>query len=408
MVFPIVKRLLQHGLVTRVSWISLAPNAPTNFQYAGINFQNVLLEQRQLARYANFKEEIWNEIHGLGKSEFRPLDYEAYVNYNWLCSKLMLSMLSDIDIFWVHDFQQLHVGNLIGPSAPSILQWHIPFNLVSVSDRLRMMILKNIEGFDAMIVSTKRDLQGLIHSGYRGKAYAISPYLDETVWSKPTDALIDSTKTKFSLESKNRYLLVVARMDPVKGQDVAIRALSRLISRYPNLKLLLVGNGSFTGSSSGGLGHPKSSRWRAHLEETVRELKLNDRVAFLGHTTHENLNAIYSISDIVVVPSQIEGFNLTAIEGWIHKKPCVVSQSAGVSELVHDEVNGFTFTGGNDVELSEKLGRLLSSPEASEKMGENGLMMSKQCYVDNALKQIQQVFEETAEVYSTGSFGRNQ
>lgn len=400
MVFPVVKRLTQLGVVERASWISLAPNAPSKVEYEGIQFHNIWLEQDQLARYANFKESIWNEIHGLGKSKFLLQEYEAYVNYNWLCSKLMLSMLSNVDLFWIHDFQQLHVGNLIGPSAPAILRWHIPFNLSLVSDRLRMLVLKNIEGFDSIIVSTRRDLQGLIQSGYRGKAYAIYPYIDDKSWSQPSESEVDSVRAKFGLDKKYRYLLVVGRMDPVKNQDVAIRALSTIRRKFTNVKLLLVGNGSFTGSSAGGLGHPKASRWRSELEEMSQQLNLENFVVFLGHVNHEELNAIYSLAEAVVVPSRAEGFNLTAVEGWLHKRPCVVSDGAGVSELIHDEINGFTFTAGNEVSLSERLEQILSSQEASEKMGENGLMLSKQCHVDVAVKQLQQVFEETSETYS--------
>ena len=406
MVFPVVKRLIQRGIVNHATWISLAPNSPSKIEFEGIQFHNIWLEQDQLAKYANFKEGIWNEIHGLGVSKFIPQEYEAYVNYNWQCSKLMLSMLSDVDLFWVHDFQQLHVGNLIGPSAPAILRWHIPFKLEAVSDRLKTLVLKNIEGFDSIIVSTRRDLQGLIQSGYRGKAYAIYPYLDESVWSKPSDSLVSSVRYEFSLEKQDeRYLLVVGRMDPVKSQDVAIRALSRLHKQFPNVRLLLVGNGSFTGSSVGGLGHPKSTRWRTHLEKTTLDLNLKESVVFLGHLNHEEMSVMYSIADAVVVPSKTEGFNLTAVEGWIHKKPCVVSEGAGVSELVHDDVNGFKFAPGDDVALSDKLKLLLTSRESSEKLGENGFMMSKQCYADNAVNQLRQVFEETSAAY-TGSIRR--
>ncbi len=405
MVFPAVKKLIQLGTVSQASWISLAPNAPSKVEFEGIQLYNIWLEQAQLAKYANFKEGIWNEIHGLARSKFLPFEYEAYVNYNWLCSKLMLSMLSDVDLFWIHDFQQLHVGNLIGPAAPAIFRWHIPFNLSLTSERLKMLVLKNIEGFDSIIVSTRRDLQGLIHSGYRGRAYAIYPYLDESVWTTPSDNQMDSVCSKFLLDRNDRYVLVVGRMDPVKNQDIAVRALSRLRKKFANLKLLFVGNGSFTGSSEGGLGHPKASRWRETLDKSINDLKLQESIIFLGHRNHDELNVIYSMSDVVVVPSRIEGFNLTAIEGWIHRKPCVVSDGAGVSELIHDEVNGYTFASGNDESLSEKLELLLNSPEASQKMGENGFMMSKQCYVDSAVKQLQQVFEETSAVYSSGTAG---
>ncbi len=87
------------------------------------------MEQDQLGQYINFKEEIWNEIYGLASRKFIPQEYAAYVNYNWLCSKIMLEKFNDVDLFWIHDFQQLYVGNLIGPSAPAIPRW--PLNIPS-------------------------------------------------------------------------------------------------------------------------------------------------------------------------------------------------------------------------------------------------------------------------------------
>ena len=402
MIYPVVKLMLDMQIIDRPHWISLGPGAPENVDMGSAILHNVWLERRQLSSYANFKEGIWNEIHGLGKLSFTPEEYEAYVEYNWLCAKQMLGMLKDIDLYWVHDFQQLHLGNLIGPSAPAIFQWHIPFNLGQASERLRMLILKSIEGFDAMIVSTKRDLQGLIHAGYRGKAYAISPYVDERAWSRCPPSMIEKTRDKFRIRGEDRVLLVVARMDPVKNQDVAIRSVSKLRTRFPNAKLVLAGDGSFSGSSSGGLGHPKATIWKMHLEETIKALQMGDSVLLAGHVDHEELSALYSLAEAVIVPSNIEGFNLTAVEGWIHSKPCVVSEGAGVSELVQNEVNGYTFRPGNYEELSEKLIRLLSSPEAAQKMGENGSKSAVQCYAGNALRSIQHVFEEASTIYSSG------
>jgi glycosyltransferase involved in cell wall biosynthesis len=400
MLRPIVKRLIDLQIIDTPTWISLGPGSPERIDSDIARLYNVWLEASQLSLYANFKEGIWNEMHGLGKLQFKADEYEAYVEYNWLCTKIMLELLKNVDFYWIHDFQQLHVGNLIGPSAPAILRWHIPFNLERVSDRLRTLILKSIEGFDSIVVSTKRDLEGLIRAGYRGIAYAFYPYLDEKIWSRASDNSIDEVRSKFKLTSDDRVLLVVARMDPIKGQDVAIRALSTLSKKYPDAKLVLAGNGSFTGSARGGLGHPKTANWRSGLEDLTHELMLDDRVLFTGHVTHEELNSLYTLSEVVVVPSKIEGFNLTAVEGWLHGKPCVVSQGAGVSELVHNEVNGYTFVPSEYHELADKLDDLLGAPEKGVKLGENGTRMSKQCSVDTAVRSFQEVFERTSAAYS--------
>lgn len=399
MLRPIVKRLVDQQIIEKPAWVSLGPSSPGKIDSDIANLYNVWLGASQLSLYANFKEGIWNEIHGLGRLSFKAEEYEAYVEYNWLCAKIMLGMLKDVDFYWIHDFQQLHVGNLIGPSAPAILRWHIPFNLERVSDRLRSLILKSIEGFDSIVVSTKRDLEGLIRAGYRGTAYAFYPYLDEKVWSQASDNSLDRLKSKFNLKSDDRLLLVVARMDPIKGQDDAIKALSTLSRKYPGVKLVLAGNGSFTGSSRGGLGHPKTSNWRNGLEDLTKQLGLDDQILFTGHVTHEELNSLYTLSEAILVPSKIEGFNLTAVEGWLHGKPCVVSQGAGVSELVHNEVNGYTFVPSDYRDLATKLDILLSSPERAAKLGENGTIMARQCSVDTAVRSFQEVFERTSASY---------
>ncbi|MEM4596975.1 MAG: glycosyltransferase [Thermoplasmata archaeon] len=46
-------------------------------------------------------------------------------------------------------------------------------------------------------------------------------------------------------------VLNVARMDPMKSQDILIKAVARLKRTIPNIKLMLVGDGSFTSSASG-------------------------------------------------------------------------------------------------------------------------------------------------------------
>jgi glycosyltransferase involved in cell wall biosynthesis len=402
MVIPVVERMLSMGMINSPSWVSLGPEAPgmVKMQSAKVRLYNVSLEPHRLSQYANFKEGIWNEIHGLGSLVFDPGDYESYVSYNWACAKLMLGMLKDIDLFWVHDFQQLHIGNLIGPSAPAILRWHIPFNLENVSPRLRTLILKSIEGFDAVVVSTKRDLEGLIRAGYRGRAYAQYPYLDQTTWNKVSKTAIETIRDNLKLGNDNRILLVVARMDPVKSQDVAIKAVSKIRNKFPNLKLILAGNGSFTGSGKGGLGHPKSSLWKSHLEDLIRDLKLEDKVILTGHLGHDELDALYSLAELVLVPSAAEGFNLTAVEGWLHRKPCLVSRGAGVSELVHDNVNGFVFNPGDENDLATKLELVLKSTRLIGNLGTNGSRMADQCYVDRAIKSIYGVFAETTKSFS--------
>ncbi len=395
MVYPLLKRMQSKGLLQDPIWVSLGSNAPEAVLIDHIRLFHVQLPENDLRRYANFKESIWNEIHRVGKFEINPEEYEAFIRYNWLSAQIMLKLLRDIDLYFIHDFQQLLTGGLIGPSAPAILQWHIPFRLDAVSPKLKTFVLKNIEGFDSVIVSTRRDLEGLINAGYRGRAYQIYPYIDRTVWTQPSEQIIQETKEAIGMRENDVLLLTVARMDPIKGQDVAIRALSQIVKSNPNVKYLLIGNGSFSGSSKGGLAHPKSRTWRETLSVLSKELKLEKNVIFAGYRDLNFVRAAYSIATATIVPSRAEGFALTTIESWMYKKPAIVSSGAGSSELVIDGLNGYTFQTGNDKQLAERIKKIISSPEESTKMGERGYDSTSYADVDRSMSSLAHVFEET-------------
>jgi glycosyltransferase involved in cell wall biosynthesis len=395
MLYPLLKRMQAKDIIDNPIWVSLGSNAPRHVLVDGIRLHHVQLPEGDLSRYANFKESIWGEIHQVSKLELKPEDYEAFIRYNWLSAQIMLKMLRDTDLYFIHDFQQLLTGGLIGPSAPAILQWHIPFRLDSVSPKLKSFILKNIEGFDSIIVSTRRDLEGLINAGYRGRAYQIYPYIDRTIWTAPKNEAIDQVREVAKLKEGDVLLLIVARMDPIKGQDVAIKALGRVSKNNPNVKLMMIGNGSFSGSSKGGLAHPKSRMWKQVLTTLTKELKLEDKAIFAGYRDLEFVKASYQIAKATLVPSKAEGFALTTIESWTYKKPVIVSSGAGSSELVIDGSNGYSFRTGDDIDLADKITKTISNDEQAEKMGERGLDSTSFCDVDRSMSSLSHVFEET-------------
>lgn len=398
MIYPLIKKMVKEGIINEPSWVSLGPNSPSQVLLDEMMLYNVSLEDRDILLYSNFKEGIWQEIHGLGQMQIKPLEYEAYARYNWTTAQVLFKLLPNVDLFWIHDFQQLQIGNLIGPSAPAILRWHIPFRLENLSTRLRKFILKNIEAFDAMIVSTRRELEGLIHAGYHGKAYQVYPYVDPDKWGRPSSVVLNEFMDKFSLKDES-FLLIVARMDRIKGQDIAIKALSLLKHIFPNIKLVLVGDGSFTSSSVGGLAHPKGFIWLEKLKKIAKELKVDDSVIFTGYLNNEEIKAAYSLAEAVIVPSYAEGFNITTIEGWLYKKPVIVSKGAGSSELINEGVNGYTFDFYDPKDLAEKIRLILTNKEASMKMGENGFYTSRQYYVDKAVKRLADIFSEVIEQF---------
>jgi glycosyltransferase involved in cell wall biosynthesis len=391
MVLPMLANLSKSRFSKDPVWISLGVNYPPRIMVEGIAVSHVELDEDHLREYASFKDAFWLLIHGLGDHKFSREEYLGYVHYNWANAEKLFHHVGDADVFFIQDFQLIQTGQLIGISAPAVLRWHVPFRPEHMGST-GVFVRKALEGFDSVIVSTKRDLVGLKKSNFRGLAYQVYPYIDDKRWKKPPRSAESALKERVGIRGDDIVLLVVARMDPVKSQDVAIRALARLKSKG-NYKLLMVGNGSFSSSQAGGLGRDKGTVWKTHLKEVARTSGVEDRTIFLGHASDEELRSAYRLASAVVLPSRIEGFGIAVLEGWMNRKPVIVSKGAGASELIEEGVNGYTFEPGKDSELAEGIQKATSP--AGEKMGDRGAETLKQCLVREASKQVKAVLEDT-------------
>lgn len=149
-------------------------------------------------------------------------------------------------------------------------------------------------------------------------------------------------------------LLVVGRLHPVKGVDVALRALSLLKDEYGGrLFLRIVGIGPQKG----------------YLIKLVSELGLEKRVAFLGY--RHDVEELVHESDIVLVPSRYEPFGMAAAEGGAAGRPVIASRVGGLTEIVEDGVTGLLFAMGDPRDLSQKILQLAKDKSLAEKLGEN-------------------------------------
>lgn len=145
-------------------------------------------------------------------------------------------------------------------------------------------------------------------------------------------------------------LLFVGRIQPLKGPDVAIRALHEL--GRGDARLVIVGGSS----GSDGDGEVE----RAH--QLVDELGLHDRVRFVPPRPHHILSSYYRAADVVVVPSRSESFGLVALEAAACGVPVVASAVGGLQSLVDHGETGFLVDGRDPRRFAESIGRILDDP----------------------------------------------
>jgi D-inositol-3-phosphate glycosyltransferase len=142
-------------------------------------------------------------------------------------------------------------------------------------------------------------------------------------------------------------LLFVGRIQPLKGVDLAIRALARLDT--PRARLLVVGGPS----------GPQGDAELARAHDLVEELGLEARVRFVPPQPHEELATYYRAADVCVVPSRSESFGLVALEAAACGTPVVAANVGGLRVVVDDGRTGYLVDGRDPADYAAPIDRIL-------------------------------------------------
>jgi len=402
MVYPLISQMIRDGTISDAHWISLNSSGPESIKANGITFHNVILQKDRLKNYGVIKEAIWGTVHGINGTTnsndiFWSDDFADYAFYNRYSAELMkkLDNEHDFDIFYIHDFQQLPVGHMLNTLKPKVYRWHIPFDKSMIPDEWRELLATYFNSYDVIIVSSGKYLDSLKALGFKGQVKKIYPYVNPNDYSVPSAMEIMAVSQKLGIREKDEIVLIVARMDPMKAQDRAILAFASIAKAFPSLKLVCVGNGSFSSSTQGA--NSKSALWRKKLEDLTKKLELQDRVIFAGHLSQNELDAMYERCSFTMLPSVNEGFGLVVVESWIHHKAALVTERAGVADLIEDEKNGMLYDPENVELCAKKMSKLLVEKELARKMGNQGHKTSKLCSIDAGLKAEREVIEKLLE-----------
>src|SRR5215470_1420673 len=159
--------------------------------------------------------------------------------------------------------------------------------------------------------------------------------------------------------ASGRVILTVGRWaesERYKGMDTLITALPRLLPRWPDLQLAIVGGGD-------------DRPWLEHLTERngVRR-----HVRFFSGLSYQELSACYAACEIFALPSAAEGFGLVYLEAMARGKPVIGGAHGGAPEVIEDGKTGYLVQHGDAVQLATSIETLLAHPEVAREMGARG------------------------------------
>jgi D-inositol-3-phosphate glycosyltransferase len=232
-----------------------------------------------------------------------------------------------------------------------------------------------IQSADRIIASTADERSQLIrHGGAHTHQVEVIPCGVDTRLFTAQDR--QQARQKLGLNSQRPALLFVGRLDPFKGPDLFLRAAAMMAA---DAELVIVG-GKLQGDPD-----------LQALRKLAHELKIGQRVHFLGAHEHEELPLVYSASDIVVVPSYHESFGLVAVEALSCGRPVVATRAGGLMTIIRNAETGFLVPRCPGF-FAERLDSLLGEPAMLARMSRAARPSVEQFSWQNVASRVSDVY----------------
>lgn len=205
--------------------------------------------------------------------------------------------------------------------------------VVAVSDRIARKL---------RFAGVRRDSIRVIDNGIDTKRFtgiALAPELRESL-GIPSDARVVGTIGSLTRE---------------KGHIHLIRAVSRVLERFPSAYFLIIGDG------------PE----RDALADEAGKLGIRHRVIFAGSRT--DIPDLLRAIDVFAFPSLLEGLPMALLEAQAAGVPTVATAVGAIPRVIVDGVTGLLVPPGNPATIADSISRLLENPDAARAMAAAGV-----------------------------------
>ncbi len=315
------------------------------------------------------------------------LDINPYTNN---LTKYIQSNNLHYDVLHSHYFYSALIAKVLSDKLiiPTLVTFHttaaVKYVYGGIKDKKReKWETAIVRDSDVIIASTELEKHDIMkyYYGDPEKIFVISPGVNHKVFKYHPQL---SSRKKLQLPQSKKIILFVGRIDPIKGIDLLIKAVSDLTKKYPDFenkfRVLLIG------------GDIKSRNfWRNQevikIKNLISSRKLDCCVKFLGSKAHNLLPNYYCASDVVVMPSLYESFGLVVLEAMACRSAVIASKVGGLKYLIKSGFNGRLFENGNISQFAKILWELVNDERSRSSLGKNAVATSqKYCWSEQAKK----------------------
>ena len=279
--------------------------------------------------------------------------FPNYFIVSWLKNKLRCPLV----------ITEFHLGTGMDIISETQNPWYVNYFLGK--------IYKKAERITAISNEQKRFVESI---SKRDDIIVVFQGTDEKYFSpKKHDEKI---KEKYNI--KGPFLLTVSRLNKRKNIRDQIKAMSLVIKRFPNAKLVIVGKGEE----------------EKELKALTKRLNLETNVMFAGFVSEKELPRLYATADIFILTSKLEGFGIANCEALASNTPVITYDTSAAKDFIIDGKTGFITK--HDYKLfAKKIIKLLSDKTLLKKMSRRAREVLEKGYTwDIYTKRHKEVFDK--------------
>ncbi|WP_413290297.1 glycosyltransferase family 4 protein [Bdellovibrio sp. HCB337] len=158
-----------------------------------------------------------------------------------------------------------------------------------------------------------------------------------------------------------------SRLDPQKGQGVALEALKILKQKNIPLRLVIVGENT-----------KNEMNYLDVLKKMSKDLGIEDLVHFTGYRS--DMDKIIASLDVLLMPSDRETFGRVLIEAMASKTPVIATNAGGVPNIIDNNINGLLVEPKNPQDLAIAMEKLATQTDLRQTLAEGGYQKAQSTY----------------------------
>ena len=329
-------------------------------------------------RYDEYKSEkvqttkdIWKQRYSFSGKYGANL-YEEVARYAVVAAEVAKELEGQFDIIHAHDWLTYFAGIAAKRVSGKPLVVHMHATEFDRTGENVNTIVYNIE-----------------RTGMHGadKVCAVSNMTRQTVIDKygvPADKVVTvhngvlfKTESNAEVERSmdDKIVTFLGRITYQKGPDYFVEAAAKVLKKLPNVRFVMAGSGDMLN----------------HVIRRVAKLGIADRFHFTGFLRGNDVQKMFALSDIYIMPSVSEPFGISPLEAMRANVPVIISKQSGVAEILETAVKVDYW----DVDaMADAIYSLIKYPVLSDIYKDKGMDEVNTLTWDPAAKKLVEIYSE--------------